>query len=218
MRQMRTLTAEHLERIDRLDCGETVVFHDIGWDDYEHLVDEVLDGRHLRVSYDEGTLEVVSPRTEHELYGRFIDLLVRALAETRGLDVQSAGSTTWKRRKLAKGAESDSCYYVGSARRVIGKMRLDLEIDPPPDIVVEIEISRRSRNKFRIYAGLGVPEIWTYDGTAMHFYALSGGEYQSVPESPSFAGVSPSMLADALEHSKREGQTAALRRFRELQR
>ena len=136
------------------------------------------------------------------------------VSETLDLKLQNYGSATWKRQRLARGAEADCCYYVANADKVIGKRQFDLEIDPPPDIVAEIDTTNQSLAKFPIYAALSVPEIWRYDGKKFQFYELAGKKYREVSETRSFSGLTPAMLATALEQSKTDGQTAALRTFR----
>ena len=111
--------------------------------------------------------------------------------------------------------EPDCCYYVANALRVIGKRKFDLETDPPPDIVVEIDITNESLSKFPIYAALSVPEIWRYDSKKIQFYELAGNKYREVSESRFFPGLRPTMLAAALEESKTIGQDAALNSFRQ---
>jgi Uma2 family endonuclease len=157
----------------------------------------------------------MTPLPEHETYARFIDRMVSAYADLRDLNVESYGSATWKRRALARGVEPDSCFYTISADRIIGKHhRIDLESDPPPDIVVEIDVTNESLAKFEIYAALSVPEIWRYDGREMRFYQLGDGAYREVRESRLLPGLDPATMAAALEQSKVEGQTASLRAFR----
>ena len=136
------------------------------------------------------------------------------LSEELGLKLEGRGSATWKRPSLARGVEPGSCYYVASADRIIGKRRIDLESDPPPDIAVEIDVTNESVSKFSIYAALAVPEIWRYDGTTLQFYVLAGDGYRQIPESRFFRGLTPAMLAEGLEQSKTDGQTAAVRAFR----
>jgi Uma2 family endonuclease len=211
---MSTRTANYLEAVDHLPAGATLVIHDVTWDDYEKLLEDVGNRPGLRISYDCGRLEIMSPTREHEEYGRFIERLVQVLAEEFDLTVQSYGSATWKRQKLAKGAEPDCCYYVKNAGRVTGKREFDLESNPPPDIVVEIDITNESLSKFPIYAALSVPEIWRYDEAKVQFYELFRNRYREIPESRFFPHLTPKMLADSLTQSKSEGQTAALRSFR----
>jgi Uma2 family endonuclease len=141
---------------------------------------------------------------------------VSAYAELRDLTVESYGSATWKRRALARGVDPDACYYAISADRIIGKHhRIDLESAPPPDIVVEIDITNESLAKFGIYVALPVPEIWYYDARQMRFYELADGAYREVAESRSLPGLSSPTMAAALEQSKTEGQTASLRLLRQ---
>jgi Uma2 family endonuclease len=212
---MGTRTADHLDAVQHLPAGATLVIHAFAWDEYERLLEEIADGFHVRVSYDRGRLEVMNPLPEHEDYARFIDDLVRAWSDHRGLNLEKRGSATWKRRSLARGVEPDACYYVRNADRIIGKRTIDLEADPPPDIAVEIDVTNESLSKFSIYAALGVPEIWRYDGAAVRFNALGSGEYEEVTESLCCPGLTPAALVEALEQAKTDGQTAALALFRE---
>jgi Uma2 family endonuclease len=214
MRFMRTRTTDYLDAIEHLPDGATLIFQDVSWDEYERLLEE-RKCRHLRVSYDRGILEVMSPLPEHEHYARVIDLLVYFVAEKLDVKLQSYGAAIWKRKVLGRGVQPDSCYYVANADRVIGKRKFDLDIDPPPDIVVEIDITTNSLRKFPIYAALLVPEIWQYDGEMMQFYELSGAACSEISESRLFPGLGPQVLVDALEQSKTVGQTEALAAFRQ---
>ena len=213
-RDMGTLTTDYREAIERLPDGATLTIHQVSWEEYEGLLEELAEQPHRRVSYDGGKLEIMTPLPEHEAYARFIDDVVRVLSEELGLTLEKRGSTTWKRRRLAKGVEPDACYYVTNADRIIGKGRIDLDSDPPPDIVVEIDVTNESLGKFPIYASLAVREIWRYDGNTVRFYERAGDGYREVSESPSFGGLTPTILADALQRSKTHGQTLALREFR----
>jgi Uma2 family endonuclease len=211
---MPVLAAEYRDAIARLPEGATLILHHVGWDEYEHLTEALADRPDLRLSYDRGRLEAMTPLAEHEAHARFIDDLVRVVAEARGLVLEKRGSATWKRRALARGVEADACYYVAAAPRIIGKRTIDLDVDPPPDLVVEIDITNESLAKHSTYAALGVREIWRYDGVEASFLALGAGEYRSIAESVSFPGLTPAMVTTALAHSVRDGQTAALREFR----
>src|SRR5438876_5554095 len=99
--------------------------------------------------------------------------MLRLLSDIKGIELESCGSTTWKRSRLRKGSEPDTCFYVANAPKIIGKRKIDLESDPPPDIVVEIDTTNESLSKFPIYAALGVPEIWRYDGKRAYIYKLA---------------------------------------------
>lgn len=211
---MGTLTADYRDAIERLPAGAILILHEVSWDEYERLLENLVDRPNVRVSYDRGRLEVMTPLPKHEAYTRFIDAVVRVFAEKDNRTVESYGSATWKRKRLAKGVEPDACYYVANAPRIIGKETIDLEADPPPDVVLEIDITNESLSKFPIYAALAVPEIWRYDGKRMLFYERVGNEYREISESRSFMGLTPASLAEAIEQSKTDGQTAALATFR----
>jgi Uma2 family endonuclease len=201
-------TTQVLEAAEHLPEGAALIVPQVSWDEYERLL-EALAPRHLRVSYDCGRLQIVSPLPEHERYGRFIEDLVLLYCQAFDITLEKLGSTTWKKRALAKGAEPDCCYYVGNAKRIIGKRNLDLESDPPPDIVVEIDTTNSSLGKFLIYAALCVPEIWRYDGQTVTIYRLRRKEYVKVSQSPSLPEMTGELLAESLELSKTQGQTSA---------
>jgi Uma2 family endonuclease len=160
---MSIQTRDYMEAIDHLPEGATLVLQQFTWDDYERLLEELIDRHRLRVAYDRGRVEIMSTLSQHEEYGVFIDRLVGASTDRYDLNLEPRGRTTWKRRKLARGLEPDGCYYVKSAERIIGIRRIDLDRDPPPDIAVEIDITNESLAKFPIYAALGIPEIWRYE-------------------------------------------------------
>ena len=209
-----TRATDYRDAIEHLPEGATLVFRDFTWAEYEQLLEDIAEPG-LRVTYDEGRLEIMSPSQEHEEYKDLILSLVRVLSAVRGIAVETRGSATWKRPAIRKGTEPDTCFYVANAPRIIGKRTIDLDADPPPDVVVEIDITNESLSKFPIYAALGVPEIWRYDGTAVHLYERAGNGYRTITESPSFPGLTATILAGALDQSKREGQTAALETFRQ---
>jgi Uma2 family endonuclease len=209
-----TRAIEYREAIEHLPDGAALVFRDVDWGEYERLLSDLADRPRLRISYDEGRLEIMSPLPEHEEYKEFILRAIQVLSEIRGLTLETRGSATWRLPALKKGAEPDTCFYVANASRVIGKRTISLESDPPPDVVVEIDVTNESLGKFPIYAALGVPEIWRYDGRTALFYELSGSSYRIVPASRTFIGFAPDVLAGALDDSKHRGQTAALAEFR----
>lgn len=212
---MSTLTTSYLDLVERLPAGAMLRLHNVGWDEYEHLLSQMdtLPGR--RVSYDRGRLDIMSPSLEHEEYKETIYSLVRALSEELGVTLESRGQATFKRKLLKQGAEPDTCFYVQNALRLIGRRTIELGEDPPPDVVVEIDTTNESLDKFRIYAALGVPEIWRYDGEQAYFHQLVGEEYQVMDNSLAFASLAATDLARFVGLSKTEGQTAALAAFRE---
>jgi len=212
---MSAYTPDYLEAIEHLPDGAMLRLEDISWDDYEQLLEELVERPGLRVSYDQGRVEIMSPTTEHEEYKDFILRIAHVLAEELGVALEPRGSSTFKRKRLLKGAEPDACFYVKNAAAIVGKRRIDLRIDPPPDVVVEIDITSESLSKFPIYAALGVPEIWRYDGNQACICHLTDEGYAEAPASRSFHGLTAQAITDSIEQSKTQGQSAALATFRQ---
>lgn len=207
------LTDEIVDAANHLPDGATLMVPEVSWDDYERLLNEFGDRGDLRVSYDSGKLEIMSVSNRHGRYNTTFERLVSEIARIRKIDVEGLGNTTWKRRALAKGIEADCCYFVKSAKDVIGNEGADIQSVLAPDIAVEIDITNSSERKFPIYAALRVPEIWRYDGQTLLIYELIDGKYIDVGESRFFPRLTGSLLTEYLELSKVEGQTKALKTF-----
>ena len=213
---MATQIAEYRGAVDHLPEGGMLVLQDVTWESYEQLVEDLWDRPGVRVTYDQGRLEIMTPLPEHEEYKRFVERIVDALGEELDLNVEPRGSATWKRSGDARGTEPDSCFYVANSNRIIGKREIDLRTDPPPDVVVEIDTTNESLSKFPIYASFGVPEIWRYDArhNRVAMYELRGHVYVEIPSSRSFPILTAEVLAKAIEQSKSQGQKAAMAAFR----
>jgi Uma2 family endonuclease len=197
-----------------LPLGASMIIHDFGWRDYEQLLEAIGDCSGLRVCYDSGRLEIVSPSPKHDRYSRAPDLIVAAFCEVRGLNYQLYGSATWKLKALGKGVEPDACYYVKNVDRVLGEDDIRLETHPPPDICVEVDITNSSLRKLSIYAALSVPEVWRYDGRTFAFYTLRQGKYVETPESGQLPGLTGLMLLEAIEDCRTRGPIVAIKAFR----
>jgi Uma2 family endonuclease len=210
------VTVEILDAVEHLPVGATLVMHHISWEDYERLLVEFGERSHFRVSYDGGRLEIMSPSMRHERLVRFLDRLVGEFAKVHKLAVEMLGQTTWTRQALAKGVEPDCCYYIQDTHCIIGRDDLDLEIDPPPDIVVEVDITNSSVRKLSIYAALGVPEVWRYDGQTVQVYELDGEKYVEVAGSHFLPGLTGQIISGFVDQSRTLGQTKALEEFRRL--
>jgi Uma2 family endonuclease len=211
---MSAQTAELLEAIEHLPRGASLVMQEVTWDDYEELLVELADYRSIRVSFDDGRIEFVSPLNKHEKIIRFIDRMVHVFGEIRKLKIEHYGSSNWKRKVLAKGVQPDCCYYINSADLVIGKQQLNLDVDPPPDIAVEIDVTSSSIRKFSIYAALKVPEFWRYDGTKFQIFRLKNETYSEIPASQILPRLTGGQLVETIELSQSVGHTAALQTFR----
>jgi Uma2 family endonuclease len=212
---MATQTLNYIDAIAHLPAGGTLILNEVPWDEYEQLLADLGDSAGVRVTYDQGRLEIMSPASKHEKFALVITLLVFTAAEELNIVIEGAGTTTYKQKWLAKGVEPDACFYVSNAGAIIGKEQIDLKTDPPPDIVVEIDISRESTRKLAIYAAMGVPEVWRYDGKRTDIYQLVGQDYVEVDASLVLPVFTPDVLSRFLEQAKTEGQTATKRAFRD---
>ena len=212
---MGTLTTTS-ENMIRVPLERLVILNNVSWETYDKLQADLANQSSARLTYDRGTLEIMSPSNEHEIYNRTIALLVEVLAEEMEIDIASLGSSTFKREDLERGFEPDSCFYIKNEFRITGKIQIDLKVDPPPDLVIEVDITSGSLPKFPIYAQIGVPEIWRYDGRRLYIYQLAGDSYGQSEHSEAFPWLTGSVLTDLLDKSKTLKRTALLRSFREI--
>lgn len=190
-----------------------VLLRNVSWETYEALLQDVCDRSGTRLTYHQGLLEITMPSEEHETASRLIELFISILTEELGLNIRTLGSTTLKRPELSAGAEPDDCYYIANEPLVRGRT-IDLERDPPPDLVVEVDISNTDINKNALYAQIGVPEFWRYDGQYLTIYQLNQGQYQEVSNSPAFSWLDKSVLYKFLQDCREQGETQTKRTFR----
>ena len=192
---------------------QRVLLRGVGRAGYEALLALAGDG-HVRITYDRGDAELMSPSHDHEHFKVLISRLVETLTLELNIPCEAAGSTTWRSLLEDRGLEPDACYYLANAGRVTGR-RIDPTVDPPPDLCVEIEISRGAMDKLPVYAALGVPEVWRFDGEALQVDVLGPDRtYATAAESPSLPFLPPSEVARWVELGRTTGQTAWLRQFR----
>ena len=193
---------------------QQVILQGLSWETYERWLADVGDSHGAHFAYDQGVLEIRVPSFTHEQINRLLHDLFTAIAVEMDIDFLNAGSTTFRREGLRRGFEPDTCFYVTNVERVRGKAQLALEVDPPPDLVVEIDITHPPLNKLPIYAAVGVPEVWRYDGQALTILKLEGGAYYAHIESIALPGVTGQDLSQLLEAGKAMPRTAWLRRVR----
>jgi Uma2 family endonuclease len=192
-----------------------VIFNSLTWDDYLVLSEQVGETHRLRLSFNEGTLKVMSLSPTHEKYADFIKRLVSQLSFRLRLNILFFGSTTMCKRKAEKGNEPDACFYVQTAAAIGHRLELDFTVDPPPDVVVEVDIHNDSTTNDPIYAALGVPEIWRYDGKTTRVLLLHGETYQAAATSRALPMISAAVLTEYLERLRRDGEFAAILAFDE---
>ena len=197
------------------EVPQCVILPGVSWETYQRLLVDFQDSHAAHFAYDQGRLEIMVLSAEHEEDKDVLTLLVNVLAEEMGIDVRSFGSTTFQREDLGRGFEPDGCFYVAHEARVRGKRKLDLAVDPPPDLVIEIDITSPSLNKFPLFAALRVPEVWRYDGTRLQVFTLAEDEYVERIESVALPTVTGAVLSNFVEEGKQMQRTAWLRQVRE---
>ena len=176
----------------------------ITWETYQRLKTE-LDNRNVRLTFNHGVLEIMSPSPEHEYFKKVMGRFVETLAEEFVVNLYPLGSTTLDREDLVSGSEPDECFYltVSKIQAVRGKKRIDLTQDPAPDLVIEIDITSRSKHRRQVYAALQIPEIWRFDGQKLTLLALRGEDYVAIDQSVAF----PKINAQAIEPFLQQAMT-----------
>lgn len=193
--------------------GQQLLMTDVSWLMYEQLLEELGEKRGSRINYSEGVLEIMVPLPEHEDDKAIIADLVKVLLEELDIEFRNLGSTTFKSQSMKRGLEADECFYIENEAAIRGKKRIDLTVDPPPDLALEIDIT--SRTRFDNYEVLGVGELWRFNGTQLEMNVLREGQYVQVNESPHFLGFPLSeVIPKYLESSKIEGRNKTLKGFR----
>ena len=193
---------------------EYVLLHGVRWSTYVALLED-MGNRHIRLTYDDGDLEIMTLSGRHERSKKLIGRMIEAMTEELDIPIRSGGSTTFKKELQKKGLEPDECYWVANEFAVRGRADLDLDVDPPPDIAVEVEISRSVLNRMRIYAALRVSEVWRSDGQSIIVSQLiDDGTYVQVARSPSFPWLPLDELSRFLVASATMGETEWIRSFR----
>jgi Uma2 family endonuclease len=161
-----------------------VQLENISWTDFEAILDELGEHRVTRIAYSEGILEIMAPLPEHETAKVFIGDFVKILLDEMGVEWISLGSTTFKQQLMAAGIEPDDCFYIHNCGRMVGCTRLDLAVDPPPDLAIEVDLT--SRTQISAYAALRIPEVWCYNSGKLKISVLQDDNYVDVNVSPTF--------------------------------
>lgn len=210
---MSTQTLSYTEVISNLPPDSTLVLRGVSWEGYEELLEAVGEAQGLRISYDEGEVQIVTLSSEHEYYADLIKALVSLLSVRLRIRVLQFGSVTMKQQRRGKGVEPDACFYIQSAPLLGGRVQLDFESAPPPDVVVEVDLHHGSLDKFPLYAALGVPEIWRYDGQRLTIHQLEDESYHTSASSRALPLLTGDILTEFLAHSQQEDQYETLLAF-----
>ena len=191
----------------------SVILNNIRWETYQYLVQDSEEQPNKRLTYDRGVLEIMTPLPEHEVYKKLIDRFVLVMVEEMNKEMRSLGSCTWSRQDLKQGLEPDECYYINHEEAVRGKLNIDLNFDPPPDLAIEIDITSSSLNRMSIYEALGVAEVWRFDGQFLSIYQLVDGIYQMSDKSGVFPFIKGEDIMRFLQQLE-GGEMALIKAFR----
>jgi Uma2 family endonuclease len=193
---------------------QRVVLYNVSWETYEHLTNEITNTG-LRFAYDEGTLEIMSPLERHERLKGLLRQLLEVITEELNISRRSSGSTTWRRKARKRGLEADEAYYLTNEPKVRGKEQVDLSNDPPPDLAIEIENTRSAVDQLGIYAALGVPEIWRFDGENLVILTLqANGQYAEQAASKYFPAIALEKMVEWIAKRNETDEITWIKEFR----
>lgn len=193
--------------------GQTVILEGVSWDEFEAILEDLGENRGSRIAYDRGILEIMTPLPEHEVSKVYLSNFLEILLEELDIEFCPLGSTTFKNQLMFKGIEPDSCFYIQNEAKVRGKNRLDLTVDPPPDLALEIDVTNRSHPE--IYQSLGVPELWRYQRGKLQILLLVDGKYLESSTSANFPNFPLiETIPQYLNQCRTEGRNKGMKAFR----
>ena len=168
--------------------AQPVLLRGISWEVYEGLLADLeRSNQKMYLTYDRGVLEIMPPSPFHERYKTLLGRFIEVMSLELDIPVYGLGSTTFKRQDLEKGLEPDECYYVQHEQLMGARTEIDLLQDPPPDLAIEMDHTHHAANRESIYAALGVPEIWQFNGTNLHgMVRTAAGAYEPIESSVAF--------------------------------
>ncbi len=192
----------------------SLVLDDVDWASYEKFL-EAVEERKIFLTYDRGTLELMPPLYDHEWWKRRVGVLVPVLCEELGWEIQGGGSATLRSESAGRGLEADQWFWIANAHRMLGlRKRIDLTRDPPPDLALEVKGTRSALDRLGVYAALGVPEVWRYDGLAVRVHVLRpDGQYEETGQSHCFPALSMAEFAEFIEQTGNLGEIAVKKAF-----
>ena len=201
-----------VERI-RPEPETRMVLENVAWETYVELADQ-RSGSIPRMTYDNGVLEMMSPKREHENIGRLIGRIVETYSELMDIEIISVASVTVKRSDLAKAFEANESYYVTHAAQLLGKKELDFAVDPPPDLVIEVELTSSAIKKMQLFAAMHVLEVWRHDGESLQMHRWLDGTYQKIESSVQLPGLTTQQINETLALRDTIGETKLIQGFR----
>ena len=194
--------------------GHRIILHNISWQEFEEILTELGENRASRLAYYQGNLEIKMPLPKHEVAKVIIGDLVKIILEELELDCECFDSTTFKRQDMDSGIKPDDSFYIKNHLQMIGKEKIDLNIDPPPDLVIEIDVT--SKTQLDAYLALAVPEVWRYEDDKLQINIWQDGKYIESEVSPNFPNLPiAEIIPQFVEESRILGRSPTLRKFRQ---
>lgn len=195
-----------------LEPGQKVTLQPVSWQGFEEIISKLGQRRSSRIAYANKILEIMAPLPEHERSKVLIADLVKTLLKVQKRQWEPLGSTTFKRENMAAGIEPDDCFYIQNYKAAIGKNRLDLSVDPPPDLALETDLT--SKTELDAYEALRVPELWSYERGKLKINVLREGRYVDSETSPTFPGIAVvEIIPQFMQRAKEVGVSQALEEF-----
>lgn len=197
----------------RVPEGQTIEIQDVSWSEFEDILQDLDEKRNTRIAYSNGVLSIVAPLPAHEISKACIGDFVKILLAELDRNYLSLGSTTFKNKRMKKAVEPDDCFYIRDFERVLGKVRLDMNVDPPPELAIEVDLT--SKTQLEAYEGLGVGELWRYDAGKLRIDCLQEEQYIEVERSSIFPSwVTKQSIEGFLRRAMSVGQGKANKEFR----
>jgi Uma2 family endonuclease len=198
--------------VSTIKRADRVLLHNISWEQFERILEDLGEHRAARIAYDNGTLEIMTPLPEHEYFKEVMGDAVKDVADELDINYASYGSMTWRKRIKMAALEPDNCFYFQNEAIVRGRLEIDLQQgDPPPDLALGIDVTHKSLDHFSIYARLGVPELWCYDSGELKIYHLENGVYVEAETSLALPQLPVKELPQIIERHRGVGQRAVRR-------
>jgi Uma2 family endonuclease len=199
----------------RHEKNQTMLLHDISWEQYLAIGNALPDRPRLRLTYDHGSLEFMVISFEHDFFKYTFGMLIHLICEVCEIPYVAAGSMTFQRKEIEAGFEPDQCFWIQHERQMRGHRNYDPQRDPPPDLTLEVEITRSALNRMGLFAKYKIPEVWRFDGETIRVCLLQAdGTHKVVPESPTFPGIPIAELVRFLQPNPNVDNLTANREFR----
>jgi Uma2 family endonuclease len=194
----------------KLHDNTQIVRLNVSWDTYDGLVRALGDDNHVRLAYNGATLEIMSPGYTHEKIARLVAAILVYAFDAWGIDYEDAGSTTFRKKPIG-GFEGDASFYTVNADKIRGLGDIDLSVHPPPDLMLEVDISNRRMDKKELYQGFGVSEYWRFDESdGVEVFALEDGAYVRVDTSRILLGLPISVVNGFVDRMKQGDKRPAI--------